>query len=305
MKKISIVILNFNGNKDTIECLKSINKINHNGFIFNVIIIDNASDQEFTTQNSEFSLLQLKIIRNKKNLGFSGGNNVGIKIALSENSDYILLLNNDTIVDENLIYELLKVIESNDDIGIVVPKIYFSKGSEFHKNRYKENEKGRVIWYAGGIMDWKNVIGHHRGVDEVDLGQFNKKEETEFATGCCLLIKKEVLQKIGLLDEKYFLYYEDNDLSKRVKNAEYKIIYVPEAFLWHNNAGSTGGSGSNLQDYYITRNRMLFGIKYAPFRSKMALIKESLFLLINGRTWQKKGIKDFYLSKFGKGSYKI
>jgi hypothetical protein len=154
-------------------------------------------------------------------------------------------------------------------------------------------------------MDWANIIGQHRGVDEADKGQFDKVEETEIATGCCMMIKKEVLKKVGLLDDKYFLYYEDSDLSVRAKKAGYKIVYAPKSIIWHKNAGSAGGSGSALQDYYIIRNRLLFGFRYASARSKLALFRESLFLLLRGRRWQKRGIIDFYLGKLGKGSYKI
>ena len=120
-----------------------------------------------------------------------------------------------------------------------------------------------------------------------------------------MLIKKEVLQRIGLFDEKYFLYYEDSDLSQRVKKVGYKIVYAPKAILWHKNAGSAGGSGSTLQDYYITRNRLFFGLQYVPFRAKLALVKESIVLLIKGRSWQKRGILDFYLGKLGRGSFII
>lgn len=153
-------------------------------------------------------------------------------------------------------------------------------------------------------MDWKNVLGRHRGVDEVDSGQFDTTEETDFATGCCMLFSSAGIQKIGLFDEKYFLYYEDSDLNERMKRRNFKILYAPKAVLWHKNAGSTGGSGSTLHDYYISRNRMLFGMRYAPWRSKFALFKESIRLLARGRVWQKAGIRDYYKGRFGKGSYR-
>jgi GT2 family glycosyltransferase len=147
-------------------------------------------------------------------------------------------------------------------------------------------------------------LGKHRGVDEVDKGQYDVEKETDFSSGCCMGIKKEVFGKVGFLNERYFLYYEDNDYSQRVKEAGYKVIYTPKAVLWHKNAGSVGGSGSNLQDYYITRNRLLFGMTYASLKTKLALFKESIKFLLNGRKWQKKGVLDFYLRKFGKGGYK-
>ena len=306
MKHVFVSIINFNGTSNTLECLLSLDKINSKSFKISVVVIDNASKDEFKVQSSKFKVFQgLRVISNDKNLGFSGGQNVGIKYALDNGADYVLILNNDTIVDKNLIEELLNAAQKDKNIGIAVPKIYFASGFEFHKDRYKKSDLGKVFWYAGGEMDWKNVIGFHRGVDEVDRGQYDRIEKTDFASGCCMLVKGEVFEKVGFLDEKFFLYYEDSDLCERIRRAGYSIMYSAKAILWHKNAGSAGGSGSSLQDYYITRNRMLFGFRYASFRSKLALFKESIMLLAKGRHWQRRGILDFYLGRFGKGSFNV
>lgn len=309
-KKVAIIVLNFNGEKSTVKCIESLLKSNTNGIIASIIVVDNGSKKgsvEYIRKNSEklkFGDFNFEILETGKNLGFSGGMNFGIRHAIENNAEYIAILNNDTVVDPNMILELVNFTKSNE-ADIVAPKIYFGKGYEFHKGRYADVEKGKVLWYAGGIMDWDNVIGKHRGVDEVDIGQYEKAEETAFASGCCFIAKREVFEKIGIFDEKYFLYYEDNDLSKRAKNAGFKIYYVPGAYLWHENAGSAGGSGSALQDYYITRNRLFFGMRYAPIRAKFALFRESLMILAGGRKWQKRGVIDFYLGKMGKGSFRI
>ena len=299
-QNIFIVILNFNGEKDTVECLTSIRQLLTKNYQLSTIVVDNGSKEKLVVSSKE-----LVVIRNIDNLGFAGGNNVGIQYALENKADYIVILNNDTLVDKNLVDELVKVSQSDETIGIVVPKIYFAKGFEFHKSRYKKDQLGKVIWYAGGIIDWGNVIGKHRGVDDVDSGQYEKEGETDFASGCCMMIKRSVFEKIGMLDNKYFLYYEDSDFSLRAKKAGFKIVFAPKAVLWHKNAGSAGGSGSSRQDYYITRNRLLFGMRYAPLRSKLALLRESLGLLVNGRPWQKRGVIDFYLGRLGKGSYSL
>jgi GT2 family glycosyltransferase len=304
MKSVFVSLLNFNGRKNTLECLESLKKINLADIKLTVLIVDNNSTEPLDLKDDVQGEIKIKVIKNKNNLGFSGGNNVGIRYALKNNADYILLLNNDTYVDPNFLTELLKTAEKDKSFGILVPKIYFAPGFEFHKDRYAKEQLGKVFWYAGGKMDWNNVIGSNRGVDEVDKGQFDKTEETEIATGCCMLISREVSEKIGYFDEEYFLYYEDADLTIRAKNNGFKIMYVPGSIIWHKNAGSVGGSGSVLQDYYITRNRLLFGFRYAPARSKLALFRESLALLFKGRQWQKRGVIDFYLEKFGKGSYK-
>jgi GT2 family glycosyltransferase len=308
MTKIFVTIINFNGQKDTLNCLDSLSKIEVLDFELNVIVVDNASaDDSFRAiSNFQFPIsnkTSIKFIRSKENLGFAGGQNLGIKYALENGADYVLVLNNDVILDKNLIIELLKTFQEQSDCGIVSPKIYFAPGFEFHKNRYQKSDLGKVIWYAGGKMDWKNVIAYHNGVDEVDKGQFQNLEQIEFASGCCEMIKKEVFEKIGLFDERFFLYYEDNDLSQKARLKNFKIYFQPKAIMWHMNAGSTGGSGSNLQDYYITRNRLLFGFKYAPLRAKLAIVRESIKFIIKGRKSQKRGALDFYLRKFGKGNF--
>ncbi|MGA2968020.1 MAG: glycosyltransferase family 2 protein [Candidatus Levyibacteriota bacterium] len=302
MPKVFVTLVNYNNNQNTYSCLQSMEEINTEGFELNVVIVDNASKDKFT-EDKKYQKFNLKIIRSEENLGFAGGQNLGIKYALDNSADYVVVLNNDVILDKNLIVELLKTFQTEQNCGIVSPKIYFAKGYEFHKNRYKENDLGKIIWYAGGNIDWENMLASHRGVDEVDKGQYEELEQTSFASGCCEMIKREVFGKVGFFDERYFLYYEDNDLSQRTKKLGFKIFYQPKAILWHFNAGSTGGSGSALHDYYITRNRLLFGFNYSPLRVKLALVRESFKIILSGRPWQKKGALDFYLRRFGKGSY--
>ena len=305
MKKIFIVILNWNGKKDTLECLESLEKLQIANCKLQIVVVDNGSTDGSVEaiQNETLRLRsgqELKIIENKENLGFAEGNNVGIKYALENGADDTVLLNNDTLVDKNLIEELLRMAESETQIGVVSPKIYFAPGFEFHKDRYQENERGKVLWYAGGKMDWQNILASHRGVDEVDKGQYDQPEETDFATGCCVLIKKEVFEKIGLLDKKYFAYWEDTDFCQRAKRAGFKVVYAPNAILWHKNASSSGRPGSVTHVYFQTRNRLLFGFRYASLRAKLALFRESLKFLMEGGI-RRKAVLDFYLGKFGEG----
>lgn len=299
MNKVYVILINYKGDVDTLECLESMKKLKMNNFELHTVVVDNFPAQPIKIDESKFKDLNLKVIYNSENLGFTGGNNTGINFALENGADYIVILNNDTIVDSNFISDLVRTaIEKGD--GIFAPKIYFAKGYEFHKDRYKESEKGKVIWYAGGVFDWNNVYGSHKGVDELDHGQYDKLETTEFASGCCFLITKNALGKIGTFDNNYFLYYEDADLSQRAKKAGLNAYYVPKAVIWHKNAGSTGGSGSPLQDYYITRNRLYFGMKYASLRTKLALFRESIRYLISGRKSQKEGVADYFLGRMGR-----
>lgn len=303
MEKAYIVIINYNGEKDTVECLDSLMKTQKGNFVIKTIIVDNYPENPIDIDEGKYKGLGLKVIFNSQNLGFSGGNNVGINYALENGADYVLLLNNDTLVKPDFLLKLFEFAKKKKDAGIIAPKIYFAKGFEFHKDRYKKEDQGKVIWYAGGILDLKNVIGRHVGVDEVDHGQYNSPGETGFASGCCMLIKKEVFEKVGFLDEKYFLYYEDSEFCLRAKKAGFKVFFTPDSIIWHKNAGSAGGSGSDIQDYYITRNRLLFGNKYAPVRSKISLIKEGLMLALKGRPMQRLGAKDYFLKRFGKSGH--
>lgn len=303
MQKVFISTINYNTKKETLECLASIQKLNRTGIDLYVLVTDNGSEP-FDIDEKEFRDINLSIVKPSENLGFSGGHNFGLKIILERGAQFVLILNNDTILDKNLLTELIAPFRTDPKIGITVPKMYFAPGFESHKDRYKKNEVGKVFWYAGGRIDWKNVHPKHRGVDEVDNGQYDKKEETDFASGACLMIKRDALLKVGYFDDRYFMYFEDADWNMRARRSGFKALYVPKAVLWHLNAASSS-SGSSLHDYFITRNRMLFGLTYAPFRVKISLIKESFKLFFKGREWQKKGIIDFYLGKFGKGSFRV
>lgn len=299
-KKVSIVILSYNNKKLIGQCLAALKKWVKNGEEIELIVVDNASNDDSVEYLRK--LKDIVLLESKENLGFAGGNNLGISYALDHKADYIMLLNNDVVIKNAFWQPLVEFLEENDKVGVVGPKIYFAPGYEFHRERYSPKERGRVIWYAGGEIDWDNVLAYHRGVDEVDRGQYDRPEETEFVSGCCLLARREVWEKVGLLDEKYFLYYEDSDFCLRAKKKGWQVFYFPGAKIWHLNAGSSS-CGSPLQDYFITRNRLLFGLRWAPWRTKQALLRESFRLLLKGRKWQQIGVRDFYLRRFGRGSW--
>jgi len=303
--KVSIIIVNWNRKKDTLECLSALSKCSLSGIKAQIIVIDNASTDGSVEAIKALNIknFDLTLIKNPKNLGFAKPNNQGIEAAFIWGADFIILVNNDLLVSEGLIENLILTAKENPRVGAISPKIYFSKGFEFHKKRYSKTEQGKVIWYAGGDIDWDNVIGSNHGVDDVDEGQYEKTIETDFATGACILLRVEALKKVGLLDEKYFMYLEDGDISVRLKSAGWGVLYAPKAHAWHKVAQSSG-IGSELNDYFITRNRLYFGLKFAPARARIALLREGVMLLFFGRTWQKKAVKDFFLLRYGRGSWK-
>ena len=191
----------------------------------------------------------------------------------------------------------------NSDIGMASPKMYFAKGYEFYKERYNKEEVGKVFWYAGGIIDWNNILSSHRGVDEVDVGQYNQIWQTDFVNGACVIIRKDVFEKIGFLDSSLFLYWEDADFSQRAKRAGFKVVYYPDTCIWHKVSASTGGSGSPSNDYFLIRNRFYFALKYASFRAKFAVFKDTLKLAFTGREWQRKGAMDALWGVKGMGAW--
>ena len=225
MKKIAIITVNYNGKKDTLELLESLKSLQFTVYSLQVIVVDNGSEDSGVSEiRKQFP--EVDIVQTGANLGFSGGYNKGIEYDRIWGADYFLLINNDCLIkDADLVLELLKTAESDNKIGLVSPKIYFAPGFEFHKDRYKKEDLGKVIWFAGGKFDWDNIGNVHRGIDEVHTGQYDEISESEIFSGACVLIKKEVLEKLGGLDEKYFLYFEDSDLAKRAKEAENTVSY--------------------------------------------------------------------------------
>jgi len=306
MVKIALIVLNYKQAQLTIDTIQSLLQINHKGFDFQIFLINNnPPDESLAIFEDKYGKNnKITILSSGANLGYAGGNNFGIKHALKLNFDYYLIINNDVIVDKNFLFNLYNTARLNKTPSIVGPKIYFASGYEYHKDRYKKSEIGKVIWSAGGTMDWKNVYGSNQGVDEVDRGQHDKQiTNLDFITGCCFLVPKEIFLSVGPFDEKYFMYLEDVDFCQRVKKKGYQLIYEPKAFIWHVNSGSSG-SGSALHDYFITRNRLMFGFKYASFRTKFALVREAIKMIFIGRQWQKIAVIDYYVKHLGKGSWK-
>lgn len=295
-KEVYIIVLNWNGKDDTLECLKSLEKINYRNY--KIVVVDNSSEDDSVSEiRRQFS--NVKIIENKENLGFSGGNNVGIKYAINNGAHYVLLINNDTTVEKDFLNELVGIGESDEKIGVLGSKIYF----------YSEPSR---IWFAGGKVNWLKNKGTHIGLDQIDSGQYDKIKEMDYLTGCCLLIKREVIEKIGVLSEDYFLYYEDTDFSLRAKNADYKIVYVPKSKIYHKISRSTKPGSSNYV-YYHSRNGLTMAKRTGSLLNKIVLYPYCIFLFLKQiikivfvpqkKEWAfavLKGERDFLLGKMGK-----
>jgi GT2 family glycosyltransferase len=300
--KVFIIILNWNGWKDTIECLKSLKKIGYPNY--QIVLVDNGSTDESVFQLKNFCSEDnegLIFLENQNNLGFAGGNNVGIKRALENQADYVLLLNNDTTVEPDFLTQLVKAAESDKKIGILGPKINFYD----HKDR---------IWFLGGKINRLLNKGTHLYYDQIDSAENlpNKSFEVDYFTGCALLIKKEVIKKIGLMWDGYFLYYEDTDWNLKAKKNGWKIIIAPKAKIYHKVSRSTK-PGSSSYVYYHTRNGLYLAKRNGSFLIRFCVYLNSFWILTKQiikfifipekRIWAKavmKGIGDFYMGRTGK-----
>lgn len=288
---VYIILLNYNGYEDTIECVNSIAKDNYSNK--RVIIVDNnSSDGSYEKFREE--LKDTILIKNKENLGFSAGNNVGIKHAMNNNADYIMLLNNDTVVDNNFILPLVNELEKDNKIGIAGGKIYYY-------------DYPNTIWSAGGYIDYKRGCAYHYLKDIEDNQEASVKKEVTFLTGCMQIFSRQLINNIGYLDENYFLYFEDADFCLKAINAGYKLMYIPKSKIYHK-VSKSSVKDSPLFVYYTTRNRLYF-IKKIHKKHILRIIPYSYFifgrLLYIFKNYSSikniyNGIKDYTLNNLGK-----
>ncbi len=299
MKRPSVcaIIVNWNGKNDTLSCLASLAPACRKYPACTVMVVDNGSS-DGSVESIRKHYPAVRILPLPQNIGFAGANNAGIREAGKMDADLVWFLNNDTTVDP----DVLTLVDAFEDreVGAAGSKIYFSKGYEFHKDRYTASQRGNVIWYAGGIIDWNNMLSFHRGVDEVDAGQFNAPVETQYITGCSFMVRRSVLEEVGMFDESYFMYMEDLDLSLRIERTGRKLLYYPRSVVYHKNASSSGGSGSAFHEYYQTRNRLKIGFRYAPVRTKWALTREAVRMVLSGSGIKRQAVMDALAGRFGK-----
>ncbi len=296
MIKVAIITVNYNGRNNTTKLLKSLKKLRIGNYQLKTIVVDNGSGDGLVSELAK-NYPSVVVLQNGVNKGFAGGYNRGIEYALIWGADFVLIINNDCVIsDINLLDELIKTAKSDPKIGLVSPKIYFAAGFEFHKDRYKEADLGKVIWYGGGHFDWDNIQGVHHGIDERDSGKYDIAQKVDFASGACLLIKRAVFEKIGFFNENYFLYFEDVEFQKRLSDNGFIAYYNGKVSIYHK-VSQSAGIGSQLTDYFHTRNRLIFGMKYGKLRTKLALLREAGWLFLFGRKAQRKGILDFYLGE--------
>lgn len=291
---VFILVLNWNGWEDTIECLESIQRLNYMNY--SVAVIDNGSTDSSTARIKDWAAgkpitwieydraaaeagglqgqeakieglpasRKIILIQNGENLGFAGGNNVGIRYALKRGADYIWLLNNDTVVDREALSKMVDLGETRADIGMVGSKLLCY------------NKQG-VIQAAGGGKVWPWLgIAKHYGEQEDDAGRWNEIMEPDYVTGASLLSRRAAIEDIGLIKESYFLYWEDTDWCERAKRNKWRLLYCPDSLVWHKENNATGYK-SPVVEYYALRNSLFFVrqfyAKYLPSAFLVQLLK--------------------------------
>lgn len=270
-KLVSIIILNYNRNNNTLECLNSLQKQTYNHF--EIILVDNGSKHstylELKKSIEKFeNRLNISFIRETTNLFFTGGNNKALKIA---RGSYLCLLNDDTIVNPDFIERMVNFFEQNPDAGMISPKIKVYKDKNY-------------LWYAGVDINLRQPnVSKLRGIWEFDPQnkKYNEIVQTDYAAGTALFLKKEVLDKIGLLDEIFFMYFEETDWNIRAKKKGYKIYYVPTAIIYHKVSPPIRDEPSILKQFFLNRNAQILVWKHA--NSIDLLIFYLKFLLRNLR----------------------
>ncbi|HEY4690054.1 MAG TPA: glycosyltransferase family 2 protein [Anaerolineae bacterium] len=243
-----MVVLHYNGLPDTLACLHSL-QIGR-GRPVDLIVVDNAS-QDGGAEAIRAADPAIHLVMNRTNLGYAGGNNIGIRAALERGADAVFLLNNDTLLDPDCVSRLACVLASDPRIGVTGPMVY----------TFNETP---LISSAGGVIDWHHADAGNTGAGEIDRGQYPARS-VDFVNGCGLMVSRAAIARTGLLDERYFMYWEETDWCTRIKRAGFEIHFEPAAQMRHKAAIRSDDLGPTTL-YYMTRNRLLFFSRHAPLR---------------------------------------
>lgn len=293
---VGIIILSWNRREDTLECLRSLSHIEYPSY--RIFLVDNGST-DGTAEAVKELFPAVDIIQNGKNLGYAAGNNVGIREVLNLGIETVLLLNDDTVVDPHFLTILVESLYRSPDIGAVNPTIYYFDDPD-------------IIWSAGGQINERTGIAHQRHFKEIDRGQLGSSErDVHYAIGAAILIKAEALEKVGMLDSEFFVYYEETDWCFRARAAGFRIVYVPTARIWHK-VSRNMTQGHETLSYYFCRNRLLFLHKRGKSKARLLKItileycRMAISFAVTGRKKQSRfvlrGILDFYLERFGRAN---
>lgn len=305
------IILNWNGKSDTLACLKSLEQTGCPAQ--SILVVDNGSADD-SVQAIRALYPQVELIETGENLGFSGGNNVGIEWGLKKGFENFLLLNNDTVVAKDLFAEFLKALRAFPTCGIFGAKVYM------------QSDPIRLD-HLGGNWNFRRAAMDFVGMRELDEGNFEAPLQLDYVCGAAMLVRKAVFEKIGLLDPRFFLYWEDTDLCFRARRAGFEVRVCPAAKIWHKVSASASLAGKPFTNYYSSRNYLLWLEKNHPWREKIVgyfrilffmasqsvklLFKQLKIWMVTGEATRRKalllqqkaklkGCVDYFLRRFGK-----
>lgn len=262
LSTVTIIVLNWNGGDDTLQCMESLQALRYTKVKF--VLVDNGSTDGSVQRVREAKLARPPfIIETHANLGFAEGNNVGIRHALANGADFVLLLNNDTVVAPDLLDELVAAAQASPRAAVLSCKIFYF-------------DDPQRIWYAGARWLAQRRHFEHVGIGQLDGPAFDVPSETGYASGCAFFMRADALRDIGLLDARYFLTYEESDLCYRARDAGWSVLYAPRGRLWHKVSASFGGAESPLQLYFYSRNSLLWAERHLPRRDWLALLAHVL-----------------------------
>jgi GT2 family glycosyltransferase len=235
--RIGLVTVTYNSGTVLKEFMESVLKQDHQDFI--LYVVDNDSADDTLEQLSAYKDERIKLIANDANLGVATGNNQGIEAGIADDCDYILLINNDTVFEESLLSKMLSV-SIQKEVSMVTIKMMY-------------HDEPNKIWYAGGFLNkWKGYKHNHRGINEEDSGQYDKEEIVTYAPTCCVLFRKEVFQEVGLVDDKYFVYFDDVDLFYRILiHGKHQLYYYPHVHFLHKEGSITKSSQKEGERVYL------------------------------------------------------
>lgn len=306
---VAIVVVNWNGWQDTIECLQSLLQLSYGSY--RIVVVDNGSTdgslleltswarqtgQEWQISRRDAplaSLSRILLVETGANLGWAGGTNVGVRLGLKMGVQLFWLLNNDTIVDTHSLERLVEALQNDPTVGIVGSKIVYY-------------DHPRILWSAGGgIRWWRGGATYHIGLDCPDGEEFNQRRQVEYVTGCSLLVPAALIQSVGLLPELYHLYFEEPEWCVRARRAGWKVVYEPGSVVYHKVSRSISRRPA-LIDYYVTRNRLRFVLRHRPMLLPIALMDSVKTALSYWRAGKQqalsmtlRGMRDFFRGRQG------
>lgn len=261
--RIDVIVLNWNGRDDTLECLASMSRLDYPSY--RVVVVDNGSADGSVAAIRE-QHPGVVILETGTNLGYAGGNNVGIKWSLSHGADAILLLNNDTVVAPDLLSALTRAARKLPEGSVIGAAICFF-------------DRPNLLWFGGAHWVPEEVGFRITGRRQDASVLPEQPAETDYATGCALFAPASTFRAVGLLDEDFFLTYEETDWCYRARALGFRSYVEREARLWHKVSASFGGIGSPLVRYFLVRNRLRWGKRHLPLAQSWLLHRESLRIL--------------------------